>query len=86
MIDRFYPKEVNRAKLILGILSEMPRRRVRWCHMILKFCSCVNHQGKVSNPRTWMYNGDGSAETTIVFGAIPFPGTTLYGSVPIVAI
>jgi hypothetical protein len=33
-----------------------------------------------------MYNGDGPAETTIVFGAIPFPGTTLYGSVPIVAI
>jgi hypothetical protein len=26
MIDRFYPKEDNRAKLILGISSEMPRR------------------------------------------------------------
>lgn len=27
MIDRFYPKKDNLAKLILGILSDMPRRR-----------------------------------------------------------
>jgi hypothetical protein len=30
-----------------------------------------------------MYIDDGSAEPIIVYGAIPFPGTSLYGSVPI---